>query len=177
MSQPLRQPVEPPPTLARDGQPRDGEPRDVDHRPEPTVEEGLSLRLELDAPSDVRYIERAVSLVQRECASFAFPARHCALNVPVALSEALSNAILRGNRGRPRARVQVRACVDARELVVEVEDEGEGFDIDACLNDPADPRNLEREDGRGLFLMRALMDRVEQFRRDGNVVRLTLRRP
>jgi serine/threonine-protein kinase RsbW len=138
---------------------------------------GLQLRLELEAPSDVRYIERIVAVVQRECVCFAFPARHCALNIPVALSEALSNAVLRGNRDRSGARVWVRACIDDHELVLEVEDEGEGFDLDACVNDPADPRNLEREDGRGLFLMRALMDRVEQFRRRGNVVRLTLRRP
>ena len=102
----------------------------------PAAAGGLRLRLELDAPSDVRFIERAVALVQRECAGFAFPARHCALNVPVALSEALSNAILRGNRDRPQARVQVRACVDDRELVIEVEDEGSGFDLEASMNDP-----------------------------------------
>jgi serine/threonine-protein kinase RsbW len=167
MSQTLRQSVEPPQADARAVVPA----------APPAVADGLRLRLELDAPSDVRFIERAVALVQRECAGFAFPARHCALNVPVALSEALSNAILRGNRDRPHARVQLRACVDDRELVIEVEDEGAGFDLEASMNDPADPRNLEREDGRGLFLMRALMDRVEQFRRDGNVVRLTLRRP
>ena len=37
--------------------------------------------------------------------------------------------------------------------------------------------NLTREEGRGLFLMRQLMDRVESFRNKGNVIRLTLRRP
>ena len=61
--------------------------------------------------------------------------------------------------------------------MLEVEDQGSGFDLEASLRDPTDPENLEREDGRGLFLMRALMDRVEQYRDAGNVVRLTLRRP
>ena len=37
--------------------------------------------------------------------------------------------------------------------------------------------NIAREDGRGLFLMRALMDRVERFTDGGNVVRLVLHRP
>ena len=62
------------------------------------------------------------------------------------------------------------------QLVLEVEDEGEGFDLEACTQDPTTVENLAREDGRGLFLMRSLMDRVERFRGDGNIVRLTLLR-
>ena len=59
----------------------------------------------------------------------------------------------------------------------EVADEGAGFDLDACTVDSTSPENIEREDGRGLFLMRSLMDRVERFDDDArNVVRLTLRR-
>ena len=62
-------------------------------------------------------------------------------------------------------------------LVLEVADEGTGFDLDACTIDPTSPGNLEREDGRGLFLMRSLMDRVERFGDNAhNVVRLTLNR-
>ena len=76
----------------------DGAARPADGNGSPVPPGALRVRLELEMPSDVRYIEPIVGLVQRECAIFAFPARHCALNVPVALSEALSNAILRGNR-------------------------------------------------------------------------------
>jgi len=138
--------------------------------------ERMRVAMELEIPSDVRYIERIVELITRQCAELSFPARHCALNVPVALSEALSNAILRGNREDPTRSVRVRAAVDASSLVVEVADEGEGFDIDACMIDPTAPENLAREDGRGLFLMRRLMHRVERFTDGGNVVRLTLLR-
>ena len=70
----------------------------------------------------------------------------------------------------------VRADVDTVRLVVEVVDEGGGFDFDRCLSDPTSPENLVREDGRGLFLMARLMDRVERFTNRGNVVRLTLHR-
>src|SRR5829696_7850146 len=97
--------------------------------------ERMRVALELEIPSDVRYIERIVELVTRQCAELAFPARHVALNVPVALSEALSNAILRGNREDPSRHVRVRAAVDSTSLVLEVADEGEGFDIDACMID------------------------------------------
>jgi serine/threonine-protein kinase RsbW len=100
------------------------------------------------------------------------------LNVPVALTEALSNAILRGNGEDPAKHVHVRAQVDARELVVEVGDEGKGFDLDSKFSiDPTAPDRLDREDGRGLFLMRKLMDRVERVDvARGSVVRMTLRR-
>lgn len=140
--------------------------------------EEMRLRLELEIPSDVRYIASIVGVLRRECELFAFPPRHCSLNVPVAVSEALSNAILRGNQEHADKQVRVRAAVDTSSFVVEVADEGDGFDLDASTTDVTDPANLEREEGRGLFLMRALMDHVERFEVDGeNVVRLTLRRP
>ena len=134
------------------------------------------MRLEIEIPSDVDYIEQIVGLVQRECRLLDFPTRACSLNVPVALSEALSNAILRGNDGDRAKWVRLRLCLDSTLLVLEVQDEGQGFDLDECTEDPTEDVNILREDGRGLFLMRALMDRVERFHDGGNVVRLTLRR-
>lgn len=131
--------------------------------------------LDICIPSDVQRIEGIVEQVVRECEEHRFTRRQLALNVPVALTEALSNAILRGNREDIAKRVKVRADVSDRRLVLEVEDEGTGFDLEECTEDPTTGENLMREDGRGLFLMRRLMDSVERFRNGGNVVRLTLR--
>ncbi|HEY7234947.1 MAG TPA: ATP-binding protein [Gemmatimonadaceae bacterium] len=132
--------------------------------------------IELDIPSDVQYIEKVVELIQRECALMQFGARQLMLNLAVALTEALSNAILRGNNDDPAKHVHVLARVDPARLVIEVQDQGVGFDLDQCTLDPTTPGNVDREDGRGLFLMRQLMDRVERFDdvRGNNVVRLTL---
>jgi len=133
--------------------------------------------VEVDIPSDVRLIERVVELVRRECQELDYAQRQIMLNVPVALTEALSNAILRGNLDDPAKHVHVRAEVDTVRLVVEVGDEGGGFDLDASLVDPTTPGNVDREDGRGLFLMRKLMDRVERVEgTHGSIVRMTLRR-
>ena len=134
--------------------------------------------IDLKIPSDIREIERVVDLVRDECAKMKFGARQLMLNVPVALTEALSNAILRGNADDPRKHVTIHARIDPAALVVEVRDEGAGFDLDECLVDPTTPERLDREEGRGLFLMQKLMDSVERFaaRPRGNVVRLTLRR-
>lgn len=133
--------------------------------------------VDIDIPSDVSYIEGVVDAVRHECEAMAFAHRQLALNVPVALAEALSNAILRGNGDDPSKHVHVRAEVDAMRLVVEVADEGPGFDFDQKVIDPTTPDNLDREDGRGLFLMRTLMDSVERVpAAHGSVVRMTLNR-
>lgn len=132
--------------------------------------------LDVRIPSDVQYIEAIVDQVVRRCEAWRFSRRHLSLNVPVALTEAISNAILRGNLDDSAKSVRVRAAVDSVRLVCEVHDEGIGFDLEACTEDPTTPENVLREDGRGLFLMRRLMDHVERFTDGGNVVRLVLHR-
>ncbi|HEX7937959.1 MAG TPA: ATP-binding protein [Gemmatimonadaceae bacterium] len=135
---------------------------------------------ELAIRSDVNEIEGVVEKVQRECEAMRFARTQVMLNLPVALTEALSNAILRGNMDDRDKYVRVHVRVDTMSLVVDVMDEGGGFDLEACLLDPTTPDRVQSEDGRGLFLMHKLMDRVERFAGGvdgaGNVVRLTLRR-
>jgi len=70
----------------------------------------------------------------------------------------------------------VHSAIDNERLVIEIRDEGSGFDLRHSLRDPTLPENITREDGRGLFLMTQLMDRIESFNNNGNVVRMTLNR-
>lgn len=131
--------------------------------------------LDITIPSDVRHIERVVDRVQRECAAAEVAPPKCVLNIRVAVTEALANAILRGNRDDGK-KVRIRARISADAFVVDVVDQGPGFDLERDTVDPTTPENIMREDGRGLFLMRAFMDSVERFQDKGNVVRMTLRR-
>jgi serine/threonine-protein kinase RsbW len=56
-----------------------------------------------------------------------------------------------------------------------VKDEGEGFDSESLL-DPRDEKNLLKESGRGVFLMRTLMDKVEFKKlKSGHVVEMKLK--
>lgn len=144
------------------------------------------IALDVEIPSDVRYIEHVIELAALRCRELHIPATKCSLNVRVALAEALSNAILRGNADGENAdgenadgagkRVRVRATVSDDEVVFDIGDDGPGFDLAALRPDPTTSENRLKEDGRGLYLMHRLMDRVERFTSDGNVVRLTLRR-
>ena len=93
----------------------------------------------------------------------------------LALEEALTNAILHGNRSNPNKRVTVQYQVDSGRVVIEVEDQGEGFDPQA-VPDPTRMENIEIPAGRGIILMRAYMTEVH-FTAPGNRVRMTLVRP
>jgi serine/threonine-protein kinase RsbW len=131
--------------------------------------------LDIEIPSDVKYIEQVVELATRQCRELHLPPKKCSLNVPVALSEALSNAIIRGNANGKGKHVRVRALVSDDAIVFDVADEGPDFDMEKLRVEPT-AETIMREDGRGLFLMHRLMDRVEHIRNLGNVIRLTLRR-
>jgi serine/threonine-protein kinase RsbW len=78
----------------------------------------------------------------------------------VSLTEAVNNAIIHGNRQDPVKKVAVRCEVLPGWLVVMVTDQGKGFRPKTVKN-PLDKKNLLRTSGRGVFLMRTLMDKVE----------------
>jgi serine/threonine-protein kinase RsbW len=77
----------------------------------------------------------------------------------VCCTEAVNNAIIHGNRSDPKKKVTLRCTVGKRTLTICVSDEGKGFDPDT-LKDPRKDENLLKENGRGVFLMRSLMDKI-----------------
>jgi serine/threonine-protein kinase RsbW len=81
----------------------------------------------------------------------------------VATTEAVNNGILHGNKKDPSKKVTLDCETDNGFLVVSVEDEGPGVDP-AKIPDPLAEENLLRENGRGVFLMRSLMDSIEFVR-------------
>ena len=132
---------------------------------------GQALILEL--PNDIGSIEHAVDYVTRHCSACCDYARRFNLNFRVGLTEALSNAMLYGNGSDPRKRVRVEVDIRVEEVAVRVTDRGVGFDP-AAVPDPTLPDNISKTGGRGIFLMKALMDEV-RFNEQGNSVTLVLR--
>jgi serine/threonine-protein kinase RsbW len=91
--------------------------------------------------------------------------------VELALREAVSNAILHGNRLEARRLVHVRCCCEGTKGVfLVVRDQGHGFDPNTVPN-PLAVENLKAEHGRGIHLMKVAMDEVS-FERGGTEVRI-----
>jgi serine/threonine-protein kinase RsbW len=96
--------------------------------------------------------------------------------VELALREALANAIRHGCRGDVTQLVRCSlSCDESDDVLLVVRDPGVGFDPDA-VPDPCDAANALNPGGRGILLMRALMDDV-QFGDGGREVRMRLRKP
>jgi serine/threonine-protein kinase RsbW len=81
-------------------------------------------------------------------------------NVAIVLTELVNNAILHGNKKHPEKKVKLKAKYYNDKLVLIVKDEGFGFDPTTIKN-PTDPENIWRENGRGIFLVKHLIDKVE----------------
>ncbi|MBX3448073.1 MAG: ATP-binding protein [Planctomycetaceae bacterium] len=94
--------------------------------------------------------------------------------IRLSLEEALVNAIKHGNGMDPSKSVRVCCQIDTETVVVEIEDEGDGFQPEE-VPDPTAEENLERPCGRGIMLMRAFMTRVE-YSDHGKCVTLEKRR-
>ena len=92
----------------------------------------------------------------------------------VSLTEAVNNAIIHGNKLNETKKVVVQCKLLPDWLVVSVTDEGRGFKPDKVRN-PLRKKNLLRNSGRGIFLMRTLMNKVEyEIGTSGVEVRLWL---
>ena len=131
----------------------------------------VTLRL----PSDIECIEEAVELVTRHCLAGHEAPPKTRFRLQVVLSEALSNAIMRGNREDSAKWVHVRAELGPDAIQLVVTDEGAGFDP-AAVPEPIRPEQLDEASGRGLYLIRKLVDDV-RFNEQGNSICMTLRRP
>ncbi len=95
--------------------------------------------------------------------------------VDVAVREAVANAIKHGNAQDPAKQVHVDLFLDGGDVVIQVEDEGIGFDPDR-LRDPLAPENLLKPNGRGIFYMKSFMDRIDYSPRPGGGTVVTLRK-
>jgi serine/threonine-protein kinase RsbW len=94
--------------------------------------------------------------------------------IELALREALVNAVVHGNHNDPRKHVYVNCrCTTDGQVSITVEDEGNGFEH-GTVPDPTSPDNRKRTHGRGIYLIRTLMDEVN-FEQGGSVVHMRKR--
>ncbi len=91
-------------------------------------------------------------------------------NILISMTEAVNNAIVHGNKLDPEKQVNVKVKADDKVIHFTISDEGPGFDYDN-LPDPTAPENIEKPNGRGVFLMKNLADNCS-FEDNGRIVEL-----
>ena len=127
----------------------------------------------LTISSDLRLLATARAFVEAVCLAVGFdePTAHA---VVLAADEAVNNVIRHAHHGRPDAVVRIQCFLRADGLEIRLTDQGDPFDITAVPH--LDPGEL-RVGGRGVFLMRSLMDELTCHPHDdgGNVLRMVKR--
>ncbi len=116
------------------------------------------MRKDLNIPADLgslRLVEKAIDELSLELDL----SDEIYGNVLVATMEATNNAIIHGNNSDPDKLVKIEMMMERKELKVHIEDQGHGFDY-ATVPDPTAPENLEKINGRGIFLMERLSDEI-----------------
>ncbi|MGV6860800.1 MAG: ATP-binding protein [Putridiphycobacter sp.] len=113
--------------------------------------------------SDIKNIAEVEKLIDTVCEDYGV-AEDLYGNILIAVTEGVNNAIIHGNKSNltKEVNVTVEEKNNKTEIVFDIIDEGDGFDF-ANLPDPTAPENIEKPDGRGIFLMRNLSDKVEFF--------------
>jgi len=130
----------------------------------------LSELLDLSMPADSEAIATVVDTLSETLAQLEVPEQK-RLEVALAVQEALANAVVHGCGNDPSKQVRCRLKSDPHgRIVIIVTDPGPGFSPD-LLSDPKRRENLYADHGRGVYLIRQLMDEVH-FEHNGNEIRM-----
>ncbi|MCK4549623.1 MAG: ATP-binding protein [Candidatus Krumholzibacteria bacterium] len=133
------------------------------------IKEG-QVRLDFLVPSKLSRILGVNRLISFLSAEFGFPPEESRVNLPMVVDEALSNAIVHGNRSSEDLKVHVRIYISSSRIRIQIEDQGEGF-IPEEVSDPTEQENIYKGSGRGIFMLKELMDSVE-FKKGGRLIEL-----
>ena len=130
----------------------------------------LSDLLDLSMPANSEAIATVVDTISENLDRLEVPEQK-RLEVALAVQEALANAVVHGcgNDSSKQVRCQLKSGAHGR-IVIIVTDPGPGFNTNS-LADPKQGENLYEDHGRGVYLIRQLMDEVH-FERGGNEIRM-----
>ena len=92
-------------------------------------------------------------------------------NILVSISEAVNNAIKHGNKYNLEKEIDFSFDLSDKEYIFSIKDQGAGFDY-TNTPDPTHPDNIDKLDGRGIFIMQNLSDAIE-FEEEGRVVKIS----
>lgn len=132
------------------------------------------IEVDIKVPNQTRYLSligRIGEDIAKELDKYSGDRETLAYHINLVLTEAMVNAIRYANTEDPDTLVHILINISEDDLVIKVFDKGQGFDINAI----PPPNFAELEDrGRGIFLIKSLMDSVcYKKTRGGNVLEMS----
>lgn len=124
---------------------------------------------QVEIPSELKNLGVVEQFIDKVCESKTL-SEDVYGNVLIAVTEAVNNAIIHGNCFASEKKVKVSVGEIHQQICFTISDEGKGFDYEN-LPDPTAPENIEKENGRGIFLIKNLADDMH-FEAPGNVIHI-----
>lgn len=123
-----------------------------------------------ELPSNLESLSKIEQLIENLC-EYKTISQDCYGNMLIALTEAVNNAIVHGNKNDISKKVHLELETTDDEILFTISDEGKGFDYNK-VPDPTLPENIYKTSGRGVFLMKNLADNIV-FDENGTSIKLT----
>lgn len=124
----------------------------------------------LTIPSELSNITMVEAMIDRICLTIGVQEDSYG-NILIAITEAFNNAVIHGNKFDSTKDVSILVNENDDVILFSVSDLGSGFDY-TSLPDPTAPENIEKENGRGIFLIKNLADEVS-FSETGQVITIS----
>ena len=130
---------------------------------------GKEAKILIKIPSEIRYIKEVWLRILTDLKSYKVD-QDTLFDIRLCVEEALINAVVHGNRSDDRLFVNVSYWVKDADFNIEIENEGSGFDY-RLIPDPTTDDNIMKNSGRGVYLIKNLMDSVE-FDKGGKIIKM-----
>lgn len=127
---------------------------------------GNDINIDITIPSQTRYLRMISTIgekVAEELDCSATVRKALSNQLAIALTEGLVNAIKHANRGDPDKEIHLRINVHNKNIIVKIFDNGVGFDLEAVPSPNFTSNDME-DKGRGIFILRSIMDSVKYSR-------------
>ena len=119
----------------------------------------MSAVRQLQIASQMESITQVEGLINELCEEFGVEETHYG-EILIAMTEAVNNAVVHGNKLDSGKMVDIEVRTEGQTMEFRISDQGPGFDYEN-IPDPTAPENIEKPNGRGVFLMRQLADACE----------------
>lgn len=131
-----------------------------------------SKKIIIEIPSQNKYIKEVSSKILKALSPRKIDEGR-AFDIKLCVEEAVRNAILHGNNSKKDLSVKVSYWFFGGNITIEVEDKGKGYTPE-LVPDPTKGENIMKGSGRGVYLIKRLMDEIE-FNDKGNKIRMVKR--